>query len=191
MSLHRQRLIDEAERLFRANGFHAVSLDSILRAASTTKTTFYKHFESKDQLALICLRNRREAFWAWLDQRMEETGAVDPICRIHGFFRLLGEYLEQESDSVLPFFAACGEFPHPKDPCNIAGREALREIEVRLLKWVRDAGVAEPDRLGSQLAVTAQGAILHEVANRGGRSAGIAGEMAASLMDQHFEPAGA
>ena len=189
MSSHRQRLIDEAEGLFGSNGFHAVSLDAILRAAKTTKTTFYKHFESKDQLALICLRNGRDAWWERLDQRLEELGATAPLDRIHGFFQVLGERFEQDRDSMITCFAACGEFPHPTDPCNLAGREGLREIEERFRTWAAEAGARDPERLGAQLAVAAKGAILHELAHREGRSAAVAADMAAAMLDQHFEPA--
>lgn len=186
---HRDRLIEEAGRLFGESGFHAVPLDAILRAAGTTKTTFYKHFESKDQLALICLQNCREEWWGWIEEELGQLGAVDPVDRIRGFFRLLNERFEGRSGILCPGFVACGEFPHPSDPRNEFGRESLREIERRLRDWLRQAGSSAADRLATELALMAKGAILHEVANRRGVSAAVAAEMADRLLDQHFSPA--
>jgi AcrR family transcriptional regulator len=188
---HRQRLIDEAGSLFKSGGFHAVSLDSILRAAETTKTTFYKHFESKDELALICLRNTRNEWWAWVDGRIEEAGCTDPVDRMRLFFQLIGERIQSEPGSVFPCFAACGEFPHRTDARNAEGRDSLREVEQRLRAWAAEAGARDPDTLAAQLAVAAKGAILHELAHREGRSAAIAADVAEVLLDRHFEPAGA
>jgi len=50
----RQRLIaDAAEELFREQGFEATSMDEIARRAEYSKTTIYKYFKSKDELALL------------------------------------------------------------------------------------------------------------------------------------------
>ncbi len=191
MTSHRERLLVEAERLFGERGFHAVPLDAILRAAGTTKTTFYKHFESKDELALICLRNCRRAWWQWVDDGLEQAGARDPVDRIRGFFRLLGDRFDGRSAVLTRCFLACGEFPHPSDPRHATGRESLQEIEDRLRRWLEQAGSATAERLAGELALMATGAILHEIAHRRNTSAAIAAEMAERLLDQHFTPAGA
>ena len=49
----RERLIAAGLDLFYQHGFHATALDRILAEVGTTKTTFYKYFESKDELARI------------------------------------------------------------------------------------------------------------------------------------------
>ena len=49
-STTRERLIEAAQTEFYQGGFQAVGLDAILRVVGVTKTTFYKHFESKDDL---------------------------------------------------------------------------------------------------------------------------------------------
>jgi len=54
----RERLLSAAIDLFSARGFHAVGLDQVIARAGVTKTTFYKHFESKDELMLEAVRMR-------------------------------------------------------------------------------------------------------------------------------------
>ena len=54
----RERLIDKAIDLFYSHGFNAVGIDRIIAAAGVTKTTFYKHFESKDELMVAAVKKR-------------------------------------------------------------------------------------------------------------------------------------
>jgi len=57
----RERLVLAAHDLFYAEGFHAVGLDRILAEVGVTKTTFYNHFASKDDLVLEVLVQARAA----------------------------------------------------------------------------------------------------------------------------------
>lgn len=47
---NRERIIDAAGSLFRANGFDRVGVAEVMRAADLTHGGFYGHFESKDDL---------------------------------------------------------------------------------------------------------------------------------------------
>jgi AcrR family transcriptional regulator len=51
----RQRLLDEAERLFRERGYSATSLEQIAEAADVTKGAIYGHFSSKEDLLLSAI----------------------------------------------------------------------------------------------------------------------------------------
>jgi AcrR family transcriptional regulator len=51
----RQRLLDEAERLFRDRGYAATSLEQIADAADVTKGAIYGHFSSKEDLLLSAI----------------------------------------------------------------------------------------------------------------------------------------
>jgi TetR/AcrR family transcriptional repressor of nem operon len=45
-----QRILDEATRLFREQGFYGVSVGEIMKAAELTHGSFYNHFASKEVL---------------------------------------------------------------------------------------------------------------------------------------------
>jgi AcrR family transcriptional regulator len=51
----RQRLLAEAQRLFRERGYAATSLEQIAEAAEVTKGAIYGHFASKEDLMLSTL----------------------------------------------------------------------------------------------------------------------------------------
>ena len=51
----RQRLLSEAQRLFRERGYAATSLEQIAEAAEVTKGAIYGHFASKEDLMLSAL----------------------------------------------------------------------------------------------------------------------------------------
>ena len=46
----RQRILDAAEELFAAQGFHQTQISDIVKAASTGNGTFYKHFATKQDI---------------------------------------------------------------------------------------------------------------------------------------------
>src|SRR5215213_10800183 len=56
----RERLVAAAVELFYRRGFAAVGVDQIIEAAGVTKTTFYKHFEGKDDLMVAAVQRRDE-----------------------------------------------------------------------------------------------------------------------------------
>jgi len=51
-SENRTRILDVASGLFRAHGVEAVGIADIMKAAGMTQGGFYKHFDSKDALAV-------------------------------------------------------------------------------------------------------------------------------------------
>jgi AcrR family transcriptional regulator len=51
----RQRLLDEAQRLFREHGYAATSLEQIAEAAEVTKGAIYGHFSTKEDLLLSAI----------------------------------------------------------------------------------------------------------------------------------------
>jgi AcrR family transcriptional regulator len=51
----RLRLIEAAVRRFYRDGFRSVGIDQVYSDVGISKTAFYKHFESKDDLMLAAL----------------------------------------------------------------------------------------------------------------------------------------
>jgi AcrR family transcriptional regulator len=54
----RSRIIDSASHLFAEHGYHATKLDLILAECGVRKGNFYYYFISKDELALVVLKER-------------------------------------------------------------------------------------------------------------------------------------
>ena len=60
----REKLIDAAIRRFYRDGFRCVGLDQVLSDVGISKTAFYKHFESKEDLMLAALEMQNR----WLQE---------------------------------------------------------------------------------------------------------------------------
>jgi AcrR family transcriptional regulator len=81
----RQRLLAEAQRLFRERGYAATSLEQIAEAAEVTKGAIYGHFTSKEDLMLSAL---------------EAAPAPDYSATLNDESRPLGERLAQFGRAV-------------------------------------------------------------------------------------------
>ena len=62
-----RRILEEAERLFLSRGLRAASIDEIAAAAGVSKVTVYKHYGSKDDLFVECVRIVTDRHYAELD----------------------------------------------------------------------------------------------------------------------------
>jgi AcrR family transcriptional regulator len=72
----RSELIDAAERVFSANGFHATSLDAVADAAGYTKGAVYSNFSSKEDLFFAVYERRVERYIEDIGPRIAGTDDV-------------------------------------------------------------------------------------------------------------------
>jgi len=62
----RERILTAARDLFYRHGIRAVGVEAVAEAAGTNKMTLYRHFPSKNDLIVECLRRfgkGTEALW--------------------------------------------------------------------------------------------------------------------------------
>lgn len=85
---NRERIVDAAAALFRANGFDGIGVADIMKAAKLTHGGFYGHFSSKDDL--IAQASRRTMARAAANWRRILVEAPD-----HAYAALLEHYLSQ------------------------------------------------------------------------------------------------
>ena len=70
----RTRIIAAASRMLRARGLATTSVADMMQAAGMTHGGFYKHFQSKDELAALAIRSAFDSIAARFDQAHEEDG---------------------------------------------------------------------------------------------------------------------
>ena len=73
----RQRILDQALRLFSAHGYHGVSIRDIAQACGLSNAVLYYHFGSKQKLYFEVLKEHI----ATLTCHLREAGAVGGSCR--------------------------------------------------------------------------------------------------------------
>src|ERR1700759_1880330 len=92
----RDRIVVPARDLFHRHGIRGVGVDAIAEAAGTNKMTLYRHFGSKDDLIVACLRKAAsdaEFFW----NELESKHPHDPLAQLHGWVRFAAQYVIAET----------------------------------------------------------------------------------------------
>jgi AcrR family transcriptional regulator len=148
----RARLIHAAIELFYSHGFQAVGVDQIIAAAGVTKTTFYKHFESKDDLLVAAIRQRDE--WeirAWT-AAVRKMAGDDPRAQLLAFFDVLDIWFNAPDFRGCQFINAAAEFPNPHDPVHAVAAEHKRKNRDFFRDLAAAAGASIPSRspIGTQ-----------------------------------------
>lgn len=181
----RDRIIAAALELFYASGFHAVGLDQVLREVGVTKTTFYNHFESKDELILaaIAMRDRWEA--RSFGQAVEAFTDGSPRGTILAFFDVLDRWFADEDYAGCLFITACAEFPAHGHPAHRAAAEHYRTATGALQQLCVEAGADDAGELAKRLELLIEGAVVMRMINGDDTTARSARAVAAQLLDAH------
>jgi AcrR family transcriptional regulator len=116
----RERLIAAGIELFYRRGFGAVGIDQVTATAGVTKTTFYKHFESKDDLMVAAVQRRDE--WesqAW-GRAVHKLAGDDPVRQLLAMLDVMDVWFNDPEFHGCMFTNAAAEFPNPHDPVHQA-----------------------------------------------------------------------
>jgi AcrR family transcriptional regulator len=154
----REHLLATAQRMFCANGFHAVGVDDILKAAGVARMTLYKNFGSKEDLIVATLEREDRMFRAWLAGEVEHRARY-PQDRIRGLFLALHDRFSTEGYCGCAFIRASIEFPSAEHPVHRAARKHKEMIRSYLRGLAVETGAADPVTLSEQLYLLFEGAI--------------------------------
>jgi len=126
----RERLLAAAIDLFYTHGMAAVGIDRVIAAAGVTKTTFYKHFDGKDDLMVAAVERRDE--WesqAW-DRAVRKLAGDDPAKQLLAAVDVIDLWFNDPDFHGCMFLNTATEFPNPHDPVHKAAavhRKRARE----------------------------------------------------------------
>lgn len=176
----RERLIVTAIELFYRCGFNAVGLDAVLAKAGVSKTTFYKHFESKDALMVAAIERRDQ--WetrAW-DKAVTEIAGDDPLARLRALFEVMDVWFNDPDFGGCLFINAASEFPNPNDPVHQAAARHKRAGGEQACELARRAGASDPQAFADAYVLLVEGTlILRQVHGRND-----AARLALKVLDQ-------
>ena len=182
----REKLIDVAMDLFYAHGIHAVGLDQVLTRVGVTKTTFYNHFESKDQLVLEVMRQRS----AWEQQAFErevrKLAGDDPRKMLLGLFDVIDKWFNNPIFRGCQFINAAHEFPSPHDPVHQAAKAHGEAVGAWMMQLAEQAGADDPLAVAEQLGILIDGAYTMRLVMRNDDAAAIARDTAELVLDKHI-----
>jgi AcrR family transcriptional regulator len=154
----RERLLRTASAIFYAEGIHNIGVDQILAAAAVTRSTFYRHFPSKESLVVAYIQaadaGLRKAVLA------ADDGHREPEELLRGLTESMGTVICQPGFRGCLFINAAAEYPDPASPVHRAvldHREWLRSTVVDLLQRT---GHAEPDQAARHFMMLRDGAMV-------------------------------
>lgn len=181
----REKLIAAGLDLFYKHGFHALGLDRILDAVGTTKTTFYKYFESKEALALACIQRRDEGWRQRLPQLLRERGGEDPVEQLRAVWGVWRDWFDSIHFNGCLFIHDCSEFPDPNDPCHQAAWANVDALRGIVRDLAQRAGLSDPDAFAQEYGLLMQGAIIMEVIDRRNSAAATAAGIGEMLIERY------
>jgi AcrR family transcriptional regulator len=180
----REHILLTAYDLFTQRGIRAVGVDEVIARSGVAKATLYKHFRSKDELAMAFL-DRREQRWS---RDFIEAGSAkradDSEGQLLAIFDMLDEwYVRNDSFRERSFMSVLLEMG-TGHPVGQACVQHLANLRTMVAGRAAAAGLAEPEEFALSFHILMEGSII--LASEGDRRAALrAKEMARVLIDKH------
>jgi AcrR family transcriptional regulator len=144
----RERILSASQQLFRDQGINRTGMDQLCATAQVSKHTVYQHFAGKDELIAEYLRRFDPDVLPGVFDRTDLTPRE----------RLLAAFDVPASTPLCPYSGAAVELHDPGHPASECARDYKKAISARLAETAREAGAADPEQLGEQLALLIDGA---------------------------------
>ena len=156
----RERIDQTVYELFSRHGIRAIGVDTISARSGVAKMTLYRHYPSKDDLALAFLR-RREELWtrSWLQQEVERR-AHTSAGRLLAVFDVFDKWFRRSDFEGCSFAKALLEHSDPGHPVRKAAEAHIETIRAFLRRLAADAGARDVDTFARQLQMVMMGSIV-------------------------------
>jgi AcrR family transcriptional regulator len=160
----RERIERTAYALFSRHGVRGVGVDTLAARAGVAKMTLYKHYPSKDSLALAFLR-RREELWthAWLRDEVERRGgaARDKLLAI---FDVFDAWFRRPDFEGCAFVRVLVEYDRRSHPVRKASASHIGAIRSFIERLAAACGVPDVDGFARQWQILMAGSIVAALA---------------------------
>lgn len=136
------KILQTAQDLFHERGYQQTSVDDITKESGVTKSNFYYHFRSKEELGVTALKERISLYETEVLTETLENRSLSPYMRLKEFYKRAKKYHgSQEMPKGCPF----GNLAIEMSAVNENFREVLSEFfsswEKKIEKCVRE-GIA-------------------------------------------------
>ncbi len=182
----RDKLIETAHELFYQDGFHTVGLDRILVEVGVTKTTFYNHFESKDELMLAVLQKHDRWWRDTFQQKLRELGGDRPRDQLAAVPDVLDWMFESDEFNGCIFVNVSVQFPMLHDPAHQAAASHKQSMEDILREIAGYAGAADPKALAKEMSLVMEGAYVTRQVTGDRKASETARSLTNLLLERHL-----
>lgn len=156
----RARLIAAGLELFYRHGFQAMGIDQVIEFAGVTKTTFYNHFESRDDFFVACVQQRDE--WetqAWM-RAVREIAGDDPREQLLAFFHILDRWFNDPEYRGCIFVNVAAEFSDARHPVHQAAVAHKKRVRDNIRDLAASARASDPEAFADQFTILIEGTLL-------------------------------
>jgi AcrR family transcriptional regulator len=156
----RERIDQAAYELFSRHGIRATGVDTLAARAGVAKMTLYKHYSSKDALALAFLR-RREELWtrAWLQHEVERRGRT-PGAKLLAVFDTFDKWFQRADFEACSFAKALLEHDEHGHPVRDAAARHIATIRAFIADLAQEAEVRDADEFARQWQMLMMGCVV-------------------------------
>jgi AcrR family transcriptional regulator len=156
----RARILQVAHDLFTMRRVRSVGVNEIIAKAGVAKVTFYRHFRSKEELALAVIA-RHETLWTrdWLEAEVMSR-ADEPAGRLMAIFDIFDEWFKRPDFEGCFFLNTLVETPERGDPVREASNQQIAAIRVILTDLATQAGIAKPHDFAHKWQMVLLGSIV-------------------------------
>ena len=92
MSTSKEKILESARNLFHLKGYKNTSVDELLKNTGVTKSNFYYHFKSKEELGLLILEKRIEDYEIKFLSNTLGNKSVSPEKRLKKYYKVVTAY---------------------------------------------------------------------------------------------------
>jgi AcrR family transcriptional regulator len=182
----RQKLIDAATKRFYRDGFRNVGIDQVLADVGISKTAFYKHFESKEDLMLAVLEDHDLWMQETFRKMVRERGGPSPIEQLRRLFDVVETIIESEDFQGCIFVNVSMEFPLPHEPAHLAAAASKQSMEEIVYELAVQAEVDDPRALAQELCLVMEGSYVTRHVTGNPETVAIARRVAGMVIDAHL-----
>ncbi len=184
----KEKLIRAGLDLFHRHGIHPVALDRILQHAGVTKTTFYNHFESKEDFVCAVVNRFGAEVHSRIQLRIDGSHAEPSrlsvkrhMLNIFDAWDALFEHESFRGCMLVGAGVASGDFHDPARQAAIKNKQAiLRTYEELAAK----AGFKNPRQFATRFGLLVDGSLIARHLHGDRNEAQEARNMAEQLIDQ-------
>jgi len=181
----RDRIIQVAHDLFYRVGFQAVGLDAILAEVGVTKTTFYNHFQTKDDLVLATL-DWHDSWWQdTFRQLLKKHGGDTPRGQLLAIPAAIDEVFENGGYNGCFFINVAVQFPLAHDPAHQAAAAHKRSMEAIIRELAGYAGLTDPAGFAEECSLLMEGAYVTRQVTGNPNAAAIARRLLEGLLGRY------
>ena len=155
----RERILESAYELFSRRGIRGVGIAEVIEHAGVAKATLYRHFPSKDDLALAFLE-RREQRWTrgWVEAESRRRGAT-PEERLLAIFDTFDGWFRRKDFEACSFINVLLEMGQ-EHPAGGASVRHLANIRSFVRSLAEEAGLREPASFAHSWHILMKGSIV-------------------------------